>query len=298
MFARRSELPLEADPSHRYLPWVIAVMVYLAALALAGALALDAAVSRWGQGLRGVLTVQIPAPEGDQGAERDRGAAGRAAALEVLRATPGVVQATALSRDQLAALLEPWLGPGNLSPELPIPDLIDVRLAPDAELDLEALAHRLEAAAPGAQLDDHKLWLDKVIRLSRWFQLLAAAVVLLIAAAGMAIIVFTTRAGLAVHHDVIEVLHLIGAWDSYIARQFQTDALMMGLRGGFMGLALAALTLFVLSRAAATLEGGFLPALTLGVGGWAALAAMPLIAGLIATLTARATVMRALQRML
>ncbi len=292
MLARRSELPLDADPSHRYLPWVIAVMVYLAALALAGALALDAAVSGWGQGLRGVLTVQIPAPEGDHGA------AGRAAALEVLRATPGVVQATALSRDQLAALLEPWLGPGNLSPELPIPDLIDVRLAPDAELDLEALARRLEAAAPGAQLDDHKLWLDKVIRLSRWIQLLAAAVVLLIAAAGMAIVVFTTRAGLAVHHDVIEVLHLIGAWDSYIARQFQTHALMLGLRGGFMGLALAALTLFVLSRAAATLEGAFLPALALGAGGWAALAAMPLIAGLIATLTARATVMRALQRML
>ncbi len=292
MLARRSELPLEADPSHRYLPWVIAVMVYLAALALAGALALDAAMSRWGQGLRGVITVQIPAPEGGQGA------AGRAAALEVLGATPGVVQATALTRDQLAALLEPWLGPGNLSPELPIPDLIDVRLAPDAELDLEALARRLEAAAPGAQLDDHKLWLDKVIRLSRWIQLLAAAVVLLIAAAGMAIVVFTTRAGLAVHHDVIEVLHLIGAWDSYIARQFQTHALMLGLRGGFMGLALAALTLFVLSRAAATLEGAFLPALSLGAGGWAALAAMPLIAGLIATLTARATVMRALQRML
>jgi cell division transport system permease protein len=292
VLARRSELPLEADPSHRYLPWVIAVMVYLAALALAGALALDAAVSRWGQGLSGVLTVQIPAAEGD------RGPAGRAAALVVLRATPGVVQATALSRDQLAALLEPWLGPGNLSPELPIPDLIDVRLAPDADLDLEALARRLEAAAPGAQLDDHKLWLDKVIRLSRWIQLLAAAVVLLIAAAGMAIIVFTTRAGLAVHHDVIEVLHLIGAWDSYIARQFQTHALMLGLRGGFMGLALAALTLFVLSRAAATLEGAFLPALSLGVGGWAALATMPLIAGMIATLTARTTVMRALQRML
>ena len=85
-------------------------MVYLAALALAGALALDAAVSRWGQGLRGVLTVQIPAPEGDQGAERDRGAAGRAAALEVLRATPGVVQATALSRD--AARNPPATQPG------------------------------------------------------------------------------------------------------------------------------------------------------------------------------------------
>ena len=32
--------------------------------------------------------------------------------------------------------------------------------------------------------------------------------------------IFTTRAGLAVHHNVIEILHIIGARDGYIARQF------------------------------------------------------------------------------
>ncbi len=292
MLARRSELPLEMDASRRTLPWLIAVMVYLAALALAGALALDAAVGRWGQGLSGTLTVQI-APE--EGADVE---ARVAAASELLRAWEGVARVTPLSRQELAALLEPWLGPGNLSPELPVPRLIDIRLEPGAELDLEALSRRLAEAVPGAHLDDHEVWLERVIRLTRSVQLVAAAIVVLIAGAAIAIVVFTTRAGLAVHHDVIEVLHLIGARDAYIANQFQTHALILGLRGGFIGLGLAALTLVVLGRIAGTLEGAFLPGLVLGATGWAALAAMPLVAGLIATLTARTTVLRALARML
>ena len=292
MLARRSELPLGKDASQRHLPWVIAVMVYLAALAGAGALALDQAAARWGQGLSGALTVQIWPDDGSEMAARV------AAAVDLLQATEGVAQATPLSQDELAALLEPWLGPGNLSPELPIPQLIDIRLEAGAELDTEALAERLAQVVPGARLDDHKLWLDEVIRLARSVQVVAVAVVLLIAGAAIAIVVFATRAGLAVHHDVIEVLHLIGARDSYIARKFQTHALVLGLRGGFIGLGLAALTLFVLSRVAGELEGSFLPGLALGSVGWAGLGLLPLITGLIATLTARATVMRALGRML
>ena len=292
MLARRFDVPLEKDAWHRYLPWVIAIMVYLAALALAGALALDKAVARWGGGLSGALTVQISNADGTAMA------AHVAAALDLLRGWEGVAEATLLSREELAALLEPWLGAGNLGPELPIPRLIDVRLKAGAEIDLEALTKRLSQVAPGARLDDHKPLLDKLIRLTRSVQLVAAAVVLLTAAAAVAIVVFTTRAGLAAHHNVINVLHLIGARDSYIARQFQTHALVLGLAGGFIGVGLAALTLLMLARVAGTLEGAFLPGLSLGAEGWGALAALPLIAGLIATLSARFTVMRALHRML
>ena len=40
MLRRHSELPLQGDPSQRHLPWIIAVMVFLAALAVAGVLGL------------------------------------------------------------------------------------------------------------------------------------------------------------------------------------------------------------------------------------------------------------------
>ena len=71
---------------------------------------------------------------------------------------------------------------------------------------------------PGATLDDHATWLASLIVLARGVQWLAFGIVVVIGAATVAIIIFATRAGLAAHREAIEVLHLIGARDGYIAR--------------------------------------------------------------------------------
>src|SRR5688572_19794419 len=98
------DLPLDADPATRFLPWLIAIMVYLAALALAVMLVLWSGVERWTGGLAGALTVQVvPRAGGDD----DRRVA---AAVAVLRETPGITAAEPLPRDKAAALVEPWLG--------------------------------------------------------------------------------------------------------------------------------------------------------------------------------------------
>jgi cell division transport system permease protein len=115
-------------------------------------------------------------------------------------------------------------------------------------------------------------------------------------------VIFTTRAGLAVHHDVIELLHLMGARDLYIARQFEREAMRLGFSGGVGGLGLAGLTLWGLGHAAAATnvlgeEAKLLPDLSLVLWQWAVLILLPLAAGFAAMLTARLTVMRALARM-
>ena len=130
----------------------------------------------------------------------------------------------------------------------------------------------------------------------------ALAIVLLIGGAAVLTVVFTTRAGLAVHHAVVEVLHLIGARDGYIAGQFQRQALALALRGGLLGLLLTVATLLGIGHAgAATALFGervrLLPALALAPWHWLLLAVLPLFASLIAMLTARVTVLRALKRM-
>ena len=52
---------------------------------------------------------------------------------------------------------------------------------------------------------------------------------------------FATRGAMAGNREIIEVLHFVGAADSYISRQFQAHFLRLGLRGGLIGGALAAL---------------------------------------------------------
>ncbi len=295
MFSSRSDLPLDRDSLSRFLPWLIAFMVYLASLAMAGVMVLNSTAERWNKGMSSTLTVQIP-PTPSANAASDRKRVGQA--LSILRSTPGVLQAKEIDETAIMNLLEPWLGNSAVGADLPLPRLIDVEINADLEIDMDALARRLTAAVPGASVDDHRVWLDRMIRLIRSVEILAGAVLALIAMATVGTVIFTTRTGLAIHQEAIEVLHLIGARDIYVARQFAGRALALGLRGGFIGLALAVPTLFGISKLARRMDAGMLPDFTMSMGNWAAIASLPVVVAIIAMFTARQTVLRNLSKML
>jgi cell division transport system permease protein len=290
MVHRDLDLPLRSDGSGRFLPWTVALMVYLASLALALLLVVYQLVERWDAGLSGTMTVELPpAPNGN----RNDGAL--ALALGVLRNSPGVLRAEPLDATRVAALLAPWLGTDFDATELPLPRLIDLRVDPGAGIDTASLGARIAAAVPGAQLDDHRRWIERVLRLALAIEAVAGLVVLQVGCAA-------ALAGLAVHQSIVEVLHLIGAPDAYIARQFARHALRLSIAGGMVGLLLAALTLLGLGAAAqgaGVIENAvrLLPLLQAPPAWWAILLVLPVGAGLVAMATARLTVLRALARM-
>lgn len=288
MFRSTSILPLKGDPSNRYLPWITAFMVYLAALALGGVLAIDQAAQRWEEGGVDRITVQY-IPHQDADADHDT-----ELLLRLLRASPGVEEARLLPRDELVALLEPWLGEGLIGEDLTLPRLIDVALAEGGRIDIETLRDRLRLEVPGAHVEDPKHWLDGLAKLARSIQWVAAALLLVIGLAAMGTVIVTTQMGLAAHREVIEVLHLIGARDAFLARQFERHSLRLGLRGGLVGLALAAATVFGLAHAARDIDAPLLPTLRFESWGWGALGALPIAIALVIMVTARITVLRSL----
>ncbi len=294
MLFRRTDLPLHRDPSGRFLPWLIALMVYLAALALVCAMAMAKMVERWDSGLSGSITVQVPPPETSAPGAQE---AVIVKVVELLLNTEGVHSAEVLEADEIATLLEPWLGAGAAYGELPLPTLISVGVDPAAAPDYRDLAQRLARAAPGALLDDHQSWLGQLLDLARTIELVAALIVFLVGASAVAMVVFATRMGLAIHGRVIELLHLIGALDAYVAREFEIHALKLALRGGAFGLLLAIATVALIARLFERLESTLLPELTLSPIEWAALAALPLAISVVAMLTARFTVLGNLGRM-
>ncbi len=293
MFARRSDLPLDKDALSRFLPWLIAFMVFLAILAMAGMLVLNATASRWDQGIRGTLTVQVmPAEDPAKDDERLQ------AVLSVLAQMPEIDRYETLTDDRLLKLLEPWLGPTAGSRDLPLPRLVDVELKTGADLNAEVLSRQLAARVPGTSVDDHRIWLKRLVRLIQTVEGLATLVLAFIALATVGTVVFTTRTGLDIHREAIEVLHLIGAQDSYVAGQFASRAFSLGLKGGVFGLLLAVPTLLGIGYLAEQMDSSLLPDITLGPVHWSALAGLPLVVSLIAMVTARMTVMKTLSRML
>ncbi len=292
LFTPSRDLPFGRDASGRYLPWIIGFMVHLAVLALAAAMLLSSLGGGWRSDLAGKLSVQIM--PGIDAAPDD---SSTAKALELLSATPGVVAAEPLSDEHVSKLLEPWLGPGSAGQGLPMPRLIDVTLQPGFRIDAAALARDLARAAPGAVLDDHGVWLGRLLSISRAIEAIALSILALIVIAATATVAFTMRAGLAIHEEIIEVLHLVGAEDRYIAGQFQAHALRLALKGGIGGFVLGAATLTALGWIAGGIGGGLIPDLMLTIPQWLALACLPVAAAAIVTITAHLTVIRALARM-
>ncbi|MEM9750001.1 MAG: hypothetical protein AAF869_03525 [Pseudomonadota bacterium] len=271
---------------------VIAVMCFLATLALTGALAVSGAVDRWTSDLSGAVTVQI------KGERPEEIAAQTQAALRVLRAARGVNAARAISRDAAEKMLEPWLGKDNLPASLPIPGLIEVDLNPRDPPDLDVLASRITAAAPLASLDDHRAWNERLLEFGGALHLAAFAALATILGATAAIVVFAAKAGLAANAEIVEVLHLIGAEDRFIASRVQRHFLALGLKGALAGLAVAVMLMALLALGAGGSAGSgggyFLPQVGLRAGTLLWLVIVPIGACGLTALVARYTVLREL----
>ena len=292
MFRRRSDLPMNEDTLGRFLPWLIAFMVFLSALAFAGMMTLNDAVKRWDTGLNATITVQVP-PGSTAREDEQR----LSQVVTLLASKPWVERYETLSKERLFQLLAPWIGNAGEVQDLPIPMLIDVTVDRDSDLDARSLAAELAARVPGVSVDDHRVWLSQLVRLVTVIQALAWAVLGLIGLATIGTVVFTTRTGLAIHREAIEVLHLIGAQDAYIARQFAARALGLGLKGGFLGLILAVPTLAGIAYLASETGATMVPKLEFGWLKAIGFFMLPVAVAFLAMVTARSTVMRNLKRM-
>lgn len=282
-------LRLRDARSRLRLDWIVAAMAFLAALAFAGALTVNDQVARWRAGLSGNLTVEMTGEAG-------RAAADLAAVLAVLRETPGVARAEPLSRQQVGDLLAPWLGSSALLETLPVPQLVDVTVLPGAELDVASLTRRLGEASPGTTIDDHGRWLGQLFRLARLASLAALAIVGVVGLSAVMAVTITARAGLALHHDEIDLLHMIGAEDRYVAGEFAREALLLGVRGSLAGVALAIAALYALIALAPAFESVLVPNLAPRLGSIAALALVTLATGMLCGFTAWLTVMGELRK--
>lgn len=273
------------------LPWVTGVMVFLSALAGGFGLALHGMFDDWSQDLEHRISIQIVAPEKE---DREMQIP---AVLALLEDVPGIAEAKLLSTDETMRLLEPWLGAAAHADDLPIPALIDVRIASGMRVDPRALEAALIAVAPGARVDDHQDWLLRLERLARTFEAVSALVVALILAATAAIAVFGTRAGLASHSETIAILHHMGATDSMIAAEFRRRFMIQGLKGAIGGLAMAMLLILLAGSLAGQIGGGLVPSMRLEPTAFALLLVLPVFAAFLTMIAAHLTVRHDLARM-
>jgi len=296
---RKAAAPRNADAAHDLMPQggggmalrvVVAGMCYLACLALGGALMTSQASRAWTADLDRALSIQVVPRAGvDVAAETQ-------AVVALLEAHPAIAEVDVLPPSASAALIEPWLGGAGALTGLPIPRLIHADVVPGTSVDLDLLRVELAATAPNATLDSHARWRDELARAAAVVELMGAGILALVALTTAAIVVFATRAALAANRDTVEVLHLIGARDGFIAGEVQHHFLRTGVKAGLTGWAAAALTFLLFGVSADTGAGAvsLLPHVQLPWHHYAVLLLVPVSATALTALAARMTVMRAL----
>ncbi len=272
------------------MPWVIAIMMFLTALAVAAGVTTAGAARRLGAGLAGRLTVQIVEADPDA---RERQAR---AALAALGRLPGVASAERVPDAEVTRLLAPWLGRTALGDDIPVPALIDATLAPGAGS--AAVEAALAPVAPAAHVDDDARSLAPLAALIRALAILAGALVALMAGATAAVVVLAARASLDTHRATIGTMHLLGATDIQIARLFQRRIALDALFGGVPGVLLAGIVILLLGTRIRQVGSALLGTAGLPAAAWLLIACLPAAAMLLAMLAARLTVIGALRRML
>ncbi|MDE2486637.1 MAG: ABC transporter permease, partial [Alphaproteobacteria bacterium] len=218
----------------RALLLVVATLCFLACLTAIGVLAAERASGGWIAQLGGEATVIVRPVNG----QTPDAAAARAA--EVLAGVNGVSEARALEPKKVYDLIRPWLGDISDIQDLPVPRMVTVTLDSKSPATAASLGQALQAAGLDASVDDHRLWIRDIRRSADVARSLGAGVFLVIAAAAAAAVAFATQAGLATRRDVVEVLHLSGAEDGYIAGLFQGRFVRLAVIGGVAGAAGAA----------------------------------------------------------
>jgi cell division transport system permease protein len=220
---------------------VIAIMSFLACLTL-GAVTLVRDASRdWQLDIQREVTIQVrPLNNVDTDAEVKK-------AADLARQTKGIAGVQVLTTAENAKLLEPWLGAGLDTTDLPIPRLIVVRLSDQGAANLTDLAARLQMQVRGASLDDHRAWASRLQSMANATVIGGLAILALVFVATVLSVVFATRGAMASNSVVVSVLHLCGAEDGFIAREFQRHFLLLGLRGGMIGAAIAGVLFALLS---------------------------------------------------
>jgi cell division transport system permease protein len=279
----------EKEARDRALIFVVAVLCFLACLTAMGVLAANRAAAGWTGEINGEATVIVR----PKGGETPDAAAARAA--EALAGTAGVTEARALEPAKAYDLIRPWLGDVSDLEDLPVPRLVAVTLDPRHPANANQLNAALRSQNVDATVDDHSIWIKDIQRAGNLVRGLGALVFLLIAAAAAAVVTFATRAGLAARADVVEVLHLAGAEDGFIARLFLIRFARIAGLAGLIG-AGAAAALATGLRIAGGGE-GLTPALPLAWSDLAAVLPCPLLAALVAAVAAQVTAMALIRDM-
>jgi len=295
---RKYDLPLNKSAGTGFLLLLIALMTFLALLTITSSFVLSAMANRWTSGLENKVTIEIPAEDSSgtlMSSEQIKNVTFKI--HKILLKDPYVQEASVMSQQEIRELVEPWLGKGLLLSDVPLPGLISVELKDSSPKLIKTLEDKIQTINTKARIDTHQQWLNDLLKFTSALKFATLCLTIIIGFTTITAVAGAVKSRLEVYHEEVELLHLMGAQDHYISRQFQKHSLLIALKGSSIGMFFGIIILFFINWISGEADVNLLPDFTLTTVHLVIIGLLPLALAMISTLTTRQTVLKVLSTM-
>ena len=296
---RRSEINAEDDDTSIFMYVLTSIYMYLFIVVLAIVMAINAMADSWEKDIMGSVTVQIiPVEDENKHIDAEKTLEQQNRVLQYVENLSAVESVKALDAQTVEKLMTPWLGDKVDISSLPIPVLLDVKLKQNAESNYDEVTRGLRQVSENASVDNHRLWLNRLIKFATSLKNMALSVLFMVIAICAFSIYYSTRTSLGINLNTIEILHIIGAKDDYIARQYAKNFAKIGFFSGIIGLMAAVPCIILVAKYGISTGSGLIKGAQLSTVAWSLIMITPLFSSLYAMGTSYVTVRKTLEKMI
>lgn len=288
-----ADIPFARDDANRLLPVMIACLIGFAALMLAVAMCLTHALSDQSRAVIGGIQVEVPRTKAADSAFLEN-------VTKELKQISGIEEVTVITQPQMEKLLRPWMGDDFTLADLPVPVLLDVKTdvkEGKSAVDIKAVRAALSKLDNAIKVEDRGPWVGQMNRAMTLLQGLVLLVALLLILCVLGMIVLVARTNLRLHFKTVSLLHMFGATDEYILRQFQWNNAWLAARGALFGVVFAAVVFGAAVLLSLRWESPAVPQISITVAHILMFVLLPVFTALIALVATRLTVQSMLEHM-
>lgn len=295
---QKHEIPTEDDDTAAFVSVLTSIYMYLFVVVLAIFMAINSMAGNWEKDITGSITVQItPIEDDNKHIDTAKTQEQQNKVLQFMEKISGVKSVRILDEQTVQKLMAPWIGSKVDLSTLPIPQLLDVRLKPNAELNYDEITRGLKLLTANASIDNHRLWLNRLIKFATSLKTVALAILLMVVAICAFSIYYSARTSLNININSIEILHIVGAKDEYIAKQYAKKYAKIGFFAGIIGLMAAVPCIILVGKYGISTGSGLLSGARLSNAAWTLIMLTPLFSLLYSMITSYFTVLKSLEKM-
>jgi len=298
LLKNKYEIPAEEDNTSTFVSVLTSIYMYLFVIMLAIFMAINAMATNWEKDIAGSITVQItPVEDENRHIDTAKTTDQQNRVLQFMEHISGVESVHILDDKVVQKLMSPWIGNKVDLNTLPIPRLLDVKLKPNAELNYDEITRGLRLLTPNASIDNHRLWLNRLIKFATSLKTIALSILLMVIAICAFSIYYSARTSLNININSIEILHIVGATDDYIAKLYSKTYAKIGFFAGIAGLMIAIPCILIVGKYGISTGSGLLNGACLSTTAWVLIMMTPLFSLIYSMLTSYFTVLKSLEKM-